>query len=141
MKAVARDAQPHNLAGLPSVDRILGLAGTKALVERYGREPVVNAMRELLQSVRAGRASARTGTRLRRRFRHLLEKKSRPRLRRVINLTGTVLHTNLGRALLPEEAVRAAALAMTQRRATSSTTSIPAAAATATTWWRICCAS
>src|SRR5262245_57625572 len=109
MKAVARDAQPKNLAGLPSVDRVLGLAGTQPLIERYGREPVVNAIRELLQRTREGAPMPEWSSDL---LRHL-EDKAKPRLRRVINLTGTVLHTNLGRALLPEEAVKAAALAMT----------------------------
>ena len=114
MTAVARDAQPKNPAGLPSVDRVLGFPEMQTLVERHGRMPVVDAVRTLLKGIRAGApAPDWSGAALASRLDLVLQDKSRPRLRRVINLTGTVLHTNLGRALLPDEAVRAVALAMT----------------------------
>src|SRR5262245_26136021 len=113
MKAVARDAQPTNPAGLPSVDRVLGFAEIQSLIEYYGRAPVVAAVRALLQSVRSGAPAPEwSGAALASHLDSSLKKKSAANLRRVINLTGTVLHTNLGRALLPDEAVQAVALAM-----------------------------
>ena len=113
MKAVARDAQPANPARLPSVDRILGFVETKPLIERYGRAPVLDAIRSLLQEVRSGAPAPEwTGGAIASLLQVSLEKRLVPKLRRLINLTGIVLHTNLGRALLPEAAVQAAAVAM-----------------------------
>ena len=97
---------------LPSVDEVLRNASAAGLVERFGRPAVVNAVRGVLAELRANGAMAdgldavlaSAGTRL--------ETLARPSLRPVFNLTGTVLHTNLGRALLAEPAIEAAVAAM-----------------------------
>ena len=94
---------------IPSVDRVLNLPAVRALADEYGRAPVLAAVRAVLQDMREGRAAAL----LERAVRERVEAEARPRLRRVFNLTGTVLHTNLGRAVLPPEAVQAAVAAMT----------------------------
>jgi L-seryl-tRNA(Ser) seleniumtransferase len=104
---------------LPSVDRVLGLATARALIARYGRTAVLAEVRQLLDTARAAlRAEGNTVDdwhmdALDERLGAALQKRFAPRLRRVINLTGTVLHTNLGRATLPDEAVLAAVMAMT----------------------------
>ncbi len=94
---------------LPSVDRVL--AGSGAAIARFGRPAVTDAVREVLAGLRsAGDPGDVSGVAAAAEAR--LDVADRSALRPVFNLTGTVLHTNLGRALLAEEAVAAATAAM-----------------------------
>jgi L-seryl-tRNA(Ser) seleniumtransferase len=100
------------LSDLPSVDRVLRLEGTQALVRDRGRARVTDAVRQVLSGLRSEQqtSAARepvTEAALLERVRVCLDDQARGALRPVFNLTGTVLHTNLGRAPLPEEAVDA----------------------------------
>jgi L-seryl-tRNA(Ser) seleniumtransferase len=100
---------------LPSVDLVLRQQESAALVDRYGRTPVVEAVREVLTACRAGMrddAAAHEADmeQILAQVASRLAAWSTPSLRRVFNLTGTVLHTNLGRALLPREAIDAMVL-------------------------------
>ncbi|MEO8144133.1 MAG: L-seryl-tRNA(Sec) selenium transferase [Betaproteobacteria bacterium] len=100
------------LASLPSVDRLLQQFATQALVARHGRAPVTEAIRGVLAELRAERTpQVGDADALLRRVGLRLENDARPSLRPVFNLTGTVLHTNLGRAQLPEEAIEAMTVA------------------------------
>jgi L-seryl-tRNA(Ser) seleniumtransferase len=96
---------------LPSVDRILHEPAVLALMDRHGRQPVTESVRVVLADMRDGRI-ALNGADIAEHCRARLEAEMRPSQRRVFNLTGTVLHTNLGRAPLPEEAVTATAEAL-----------------------------
>jgi L-seryl-tRNA(Ser) seleniumtransferase len=106
-----------SLAQLPSVDRVLKLAGVLVLAERHGRTFVTREVRELLLAWRNKAAhgvlppeadeftivsalSTRIATR------------RASAVKPVFNLTGTVLHTNLGRALLADDAIAAVVRAM-----------------------------
>jgi L-seryl-tRNA(Ser) seleniumtransferase len=108
------------VAALPSVDRLLGLAFVPPLIAAYGRGAVNDAIRALLvqkrQAILDGAAPDsiwQAGEQwIESELHDRLRAACDPRLRRVFNLTGTVLHTNLGRALLPDEAVAAVAMAM-----------------------------
>ena len=82
-----------------------------ALIERHGRALVLDAVRQAIAERRAAGASASVAD-IVAAGAASLDLLTRPSQRRVFNLTGTVLHTNLGRAPLPEEAVAAACEAM-----------------------------
>ena len=83
---------------------------------RFGRQATVAVTRETLARLRtlaiAGAPVALLDHQIAAEVAARLEASSQRNLRRVFNLTGTVLHTNLGRALLPEEAIAAAVEAM-----------------------------
>jgi L-seryl-tRNA(Ser) seleniumtransferase len=98
------------LSQLPSVDRLLSAAATASLVELHGRAVVTAMVRDVLAATRAAvkdGAPLPDEAALISRVGAGVTAKTRPKLRPVFNLTGTVLHTNLGRAPLPEEAVQA----------------------------------
>ncbi|KSV64313.1 hypothetical protein N182_10375 [Sinorhizobium sp. GL2] len=101
---------------LPSVDQMLTSPEGLALTEEHGRLAVVTAVRAGLEiareKIRAGDDGATLAADLPRRVAEELAAAARSALRPLINLTGTVLHTNLGRAILAEEAVSAATAAM-----------------------------
>jgi L-seryl-tRNA(Ser) seleniumtransferase len=109
---------PAQAADIPSVDRLLHAPLLQELLARHGRTAVTTILRARLAQLRraalAGELAsdgleesaiaAAVGAQL--------EQAARPALRPVFNLSGTVLHTNLGRALLPVEAVDAVVRAM-----------------------------
>lgn len=105
---------------IPSVDEVLRGEAGRVVVARFGRAAAVTAIRAALDDLRTLSRSGNTARTTRAEAAAAVAAKAAeslaaadvPRLRRVFNLTGTVLHTNLGRALLAEEAVAAAVTAM-----------------------------
>jgi L-seryl-tRNA(Ser) seleniumtransferase len=99
------------LRSLPKVDRLLALPEVQALIERHSREEVLREVRQVLAALRgdAGRLSAEDlGEEvICRRVAAGLARRAIPYYRRVINGTGIILHTGLGRAVLAAEAVDA----------------------------------
>ena len=81
------------------------------MIATYGRSLVVDAVRTTLAERRRYDLAATVASIIEE-CAALLAHEMQPSQRRVFNLTGTVLHTNLGRAPLPEEAITAAVDAM-----------------------------
>ena len=94
-------ASPHTgnsaLRSLPSVERILSSAAVAPLIAEFGRARVKAAVASHLGTLRRGRAPwderAATGA-----IRALAAQTTSSSLRRVINGSGVIIHTNLGRA-------------------------------------------
>ncbi len=99
----------------PAVDRVLQWPAVAAAVLAQGHAPVVAAVRAELAAWRDSPPPTRGDeAALAAAIVHRVERDAVPRLRPVFNLTGTVLHTNLGRALLPDDAVAPVVAALTR---------------------------
>jgi L-seryl-tRNA(Ser) seleniumtransferase len=106
--------EPSPFAAIPSIDRLLRRDDVAALTTAYGRGLVTEALRDATATLREVIAAhgARAmppdpGRHLVARAERAIQRLLDDSLKRVFNLTGTVLHTNLGRAPLPREAVEA----------------------------------
>lgn len=110
--ATDRAAGP-TFADIPSLDRLLGAPDGAALVETHGRAATTAALRAVLDQARTALGEKRpvdlSEAALAQAASARLARADAPSLKRVFNLTGTVLHTNLGRAPLAEAAIAAMA--------------------------------
>lgn len=104
------------LRELPSVNAVLNSTAASELLERFGRAASTDAIRQALDQARAalrsGIASVPTEEDIALQALTKLDGEDRSGLRPLFNLTGTVLHTNLGRAVLSEAAIEAATTVM-----------------------------
>ena len=98
------------LRQIPSVDRLLGHPYAEELIVTYGRQWVTEAIREVLielrESLQEGHALP-TETELLEQVFTKLQAQAQPTLQPVINATGVLIHTNLGRAPLSQAAIEA----------------------------------
>jgi L-seryl-tRNA(Ser) seleniumtransferase len=109
-----REAQ-NLLRRIPSMDRLLTHQRARALLSRFNRTYVTRHCREILEQLRveareenqATDASGFDEDAILGQLERRLESGSEPLIRQVVNATGTVLHTNLGRALLAQPAIDA----------------------------------
>lgn len=105
------------LRHLPSIDALLNRADLQPLIQTAGREAVRDRLRDVLQELRqellspngytATLNSATLAPEIERRLQSRFAQRQQSRTQRVINATGVVLHTNLGRAPLSHPALAA----------------------------------
>jgi L-seryl-tRNA(Ser) seleniumtransferase len=107
------DQTANLLRELPSIDQLLKHVRCEALLERYSRDYVTSHCRAALDQLRVDIRQSReravdvSEEAILDRIEQRISIDSRPGHVRVVNATGTILHTNLGRALLSQAALDA----------------------------------
>ncbi len=95
---------------LPGIDRLLNTPDLQTAIEQFGHEQVVMACRTILSGVRASlktNPSVPEPDSIIEQILTYLEKEAESPLQEVINATGVIIHTNLGRAPLSSSALKA----------------------------------
>lgn len=108
-----------SLAKLPSVDYVIQHPSLKSFQKEYGLSELTQVTRLILGEVRQSILNDPLSMSVNEihifdLIQKRLETRAEKKVRAVLNLTGTVLHTNLGRAVLPQEAVDALKLAASE---------------------------
>ncbi|HCO74603.1 MAG TPA: L-seryl-tRNA(Sec) selenium transferase [Clostridium sp.] len=97
------------LRELPKIDELLKLQSVNKLIEENSRTIVLESLREAIEFYRNGILKGNVDSLNTEQVLdfavHTLESKNKMHLERVINATGTVIHTNLGRSLLGRKAI------------------------------------
>jgi L-seryl-tRNA(Ser) seleniumtransferase len=111
-------AEVSLLRQIPAVDELLGREALRALEERLGHRLVVEATRKVLQGLRgriaSGQLSSVSAEMLEQEIIAATQAAAGFSLRPVINASGVILHTNLGRAPLARDAIEHLAEVATQ---------------------------
>ena len=97
----------HGPVSLPAVGTLVNEPVYAELVKAHGRKRVVDAIRQQIAAERNGATAEDRHAAVVAR----LQREVAPRLRRVINASGVILHTNLGRAPLSQAAMDALTVA------------------------------
>lgn len=114
------DGRRENLNGkglreLPSIDEVLRSHSLQEYAGLYSKGLVTEIARDVLKKMRAeiigGRAADTSTDNIGALVRNRLENMLKPSLKKVVNASGVVLHTNLGRAILCKEAIKAVEMA------------------------------
>jgi L-seryl-tRNA(Ser) seleniumtransferase len=95
---------------LPGMDKIISDSRIAALINRYAREQVINMARQKLEKAREDVSRGKPAATLEKIVESIITEAGvlyAPGLKPVINATGVILHTNLGRAPLSKETVGA----------------------------------
>ncbi len=100
----------NELRHLPSVEKIIQFSETDEFIRQYGRDQTIRAIRDALDlfrsTIKSGN-SAPDQAQITNQVNKILSDRFSPTLIPVINATGVVLHTNLGRALISVETIQA----------------------------------